>query len=311
MSDKPSGRAKRRKGRIDILDFLIVAVLLLLVLAIFVGVLAISFPGVAKQTIDNVLMPGGGAGKAISKVANRATEGYIYRVRPLMSAIGRFFRWDEPPKPGKAEPVIADIDASSCYKCHPDVFTQDAVNHIYVRHREHEAAGVVCGVCHKSDKHDPKPAVVREETCIECHKRVLARVDCPSCHKAASLLDDRLIAREKRERFLAGRAVAGKVLVPSGFEHPVDYQNTACKQCHDVPEFCTRCHVGMHDGILSGPHDERWIPTHGPRILKGDLATTGCWQCHKSSLFCASACHPNPGRQRISPNAPLPKLDLR
>lgn len=314
-SGKGQGPDKDRKRRvIDPLDILIFITALLVLLAIFIGIMVVSFPEASKGVLADVkaaIVPyvGDKPTEISTKVANRARDGFEFRLKPLAGWVAGVFA----PKQeavSKAEKRRAAVDFSGCLSCHENLYDRPAFTGIYMDHRLHKVTGVDCATCHLDSKH-PKPATVKQSICIGCHRDNQVAVNCKSCHAPGSILGGDVVPVSDTEQFLAGRTSSTKVLVPQGFEHPVGEGAAPCKQCHDYPEFCNRCHSMKVYGVVGSPHASNWIPTHGPRIiLKREFATNGCWNCH-SSNFCASACHPNPGRQRLSPNWKLPQLELR
>jgi len=302
-----------RKRKIEFVDFLILIIALLILLAILSVVLVVAFPEAAKGTANNLrarISPViSRPAKVFSNLSQRGEAGYNYRVKPLLKAVSDAGAGKKREKlsPGSG------VDFSGCVKCHDDLFDRIGSNHIYIDHRIHQAQDLECGKCHsggheKSGGKGKVPAVP-ESTCLKCHQADKKTGNCKKCHMPGSLLKG--IAKAKTDQFFAERTVNKKVLVPVGFEHPVGDRSKPCRQCHNYPDFCTRCHAMKTPNIVSAPHDNNWIPTHGMRILRGELTTKGCWQCHNSNL-CSAACHPNPGRQRgIGPKWPLPNLELR
>lgn len=302
-----------RKRKIEFLDFLILIIALLILLAILSVVLIVAFPEAAKSTANNLqsrLSPiVSRPAKVFSNLAHRGEAGYSFRIEPLLKSISGAGAGKKKEKlsPGSG------VDFSDCGECHDDLFDHKGSGHIYIDHRIHQAQDIECGECHSSGHKQAagkgKVSAVSESTCLKCHKQDKESGNCKKCHMPGSLL--KAVAPEQTEKFFAGRETNKKVLVPVGFEHPVGDNSKPCRQCHDYPEFCTRCHAMRAPNIVSGPHANNWIPTHGMRILRGELTTKGCWQCHNSNL-CAGACHPNPGRQRgIGPKWRLPDLELR
>ncbi len=309
---------KKRNKSFNLVDLLTVLVLFIIAFMILVVVLAIVYPQAAKNIAKTVLSPSGNFGKAVAQIADRATDGFNYRVQPMVSDFREAFEDKTGKKKSGEEAVakkavakkpLAKIDTKACIECHPDLFQKKASNHIYTNHQTHEALQIECGVCHINDKH-PRPGIVEEKTCIDCHIDNQASTDCKTCHTPGSILDDRLISQAKTAEFLGATVADKKVLVPEGFEHPVDYNNQPCNQCHEVPEFCFGCHISAGGSGVQSPHDNRFISSHGSDILnRRGLTIVGCKDCH-NTLLCAAACHINPDRQRMSPKWPLPRLEL-
>jgi hypothetical protein len=304
------------RKRVELVDVLIILLALLILLTLLAGALAIAFPEAARGVLTSIRsftssVFGGKFAKVVRSLSERAAEGYHQRIAPLFAKLARLFSGGKKPKAklAKAKPA-KPINFSGCTKCHQDLYEQAAFNHIYIDHRAHAAARVGCRRCHINAKH-PKPATIKESSCKSCHRARKASLDCKACHAPGSLFNNKVIAKSKTEEFLASKTASTKILVPYGFEHPVGKRNWPCKQCHEFPDFCTGCHAGMKDQYtVGGPHDSKWIPTHGPRILRNEYTTVGCWNCHNSNL-CASACHPHPGRRRYSEGWKLPKVELR
>ena len=300
-----------KKRKIQFIDFLILIIALLILLAILSVVLVVAFPEAAKGTATNlraritpiITRPA----KVFSQLGRRGEAGYNYRIKPLLKTVSDI---GASKKPGKLSPG-SGVDFSKCINCHKDLFDTAGANHIYIDHRIHQTQNVECDDCHSSGHKNNKVkapvgkvVAVPEAICLSCHKQDKDSGNCKKCHMPGSLL--KAIAPAKINNFFAHRTVDKKILVPVGFQNPVGDLSKPCRQCHDYPDFCSRCHAMKTPNIVTTPHDNNWIPTHGIRILQGELTTKGCWQCHNSN-FCAGACHPNPGRQRdIGPKWPLP-----
>jgi len=294
-----------------LLELLILILSLLVMLAIFVVVISIVFPSSTQQIISQITedpeiqdsMPV----KVISGVTTRGKDGYNSRVRPAAEYIAGLFRsekGDKDRKIAKAEPAPPKIDFNGCVtdECHIGLFDRKAFNNIYVDHRIHQVESVECFDCHKDDEH-PKPKRVEQEICIACHEDRDAVTSCGGCHTPGSILSDEVIYHTTIEEFLAGR-ISGSI-VPDGFEHPVGEVRNICKNCHDVPRFCDKCHDMFHKAIPT------WILTHGKRIITQEISMQLCWNCHNAN-WCATTCHSNaPSKQRRTDTPlKLPKVTL-
>lgn len=300
-------KGRRQRSKMGWVDLLLFFVVLCIVFLGFVVVMMVSYPDAAQEVAKDVFTPKGVANRVVSGVVNRASESYSFRVKPLFSRVVNLFSPAQKKGRPQAQAQLA-LESKSCIKCHPDLFEREVFARLNVRHRLHEAAGTACGECHLSDKH-PEMETVSEKACVKCHRANQVSSECDDCHVPGSIIAKQDLAEGKFAEFLSGGQSRSNVLVPAGFEHPVDYENQVCKQCHEVPAFCIGCHVGIRGGILRGPHDDNWVPTHGPRIFRRELTVSGCLDCH-NNLFCAGSCHPNEGRERMNPGWPLPELEL-
>ena len=294
-----------------LLELLILILALLVILAIFVVAIAIVFPSSTQQIIsqirDDPELQDSTPVKVISGVTKRGGEGFNSRIRPAAEYIGDLFKREkgaEDRKIAEAEPAPPKIDFKGCIsdECHLGLFERKAFNNIYVDHRIHQVESVECYDCHKDNEH-PKPKRVDQETCIVCHEEREAATNCGTCHTPGSILSNEVIYHTTIEEFLTGRISSS--IVPKGFEHPVGEIRNICKNCHDVPQFCDRCHNMFHKAIPT------WLSTHGKRVISGELSMPLCWNCHNAN-WCATTCHSNaPSKQRRTvPPLKLPKVTL-
>lgn len=292
------------------LEILIILLVILVLLSIFVVVLAMIYPAVTQQLLTELRQDVGSNRSwpivTVSKIGKRAAAGFNARIRPAADFIISLFsrkRVEEREKRAESEPA-SNIDFKSCVtgSCHPGLYDRVSFNNIYMNHRLHKANSIDCSVCHKREH--PKPSKAKQSTCLDCHRKVKAVVACSGCHTPGSILSDDVNIQSK-EDFLAGVTASHKVLVPTSFEHPVGDANGPCKNCHEVPTFCNRCHLVFHKEIPD------WVPTHGRKLLGGLYVMNVCWTCHNAN-WCGTTCHSNaPSRtRRTTPSLQLPPLPL-
>jgi hypothetical protein len=298
--------------RFSFLEVVLVFLTVVLVVLSFVAVIVIAYPQVGDRAVRNVRDSFEAAfGFDIQKKATdlfvelggRARAGWEHRIKKIPSTVFGIFKGS--PKKIKEQKIAERREETerkflNCTKCHKDLLERRAFNHIYIDHRLHDSENVRCGQCHEDIKH-PKPAAVREEACLRCHKKLktASATDCKSCHTPGSIFSDQVIAKNKTEQFFASRKP--RQLMPHGFEHGKTPQK--CANCHDVPEFCNKCHLAFHKKLPN------WRSIHGPNILAHKYNIAGCIQCHKTT-WCATKCHSNPGRQAKEGVLPVPTVTL-
>lgn len=305
---------KRGRGFSEVI---LVLLTVLVLLAVFAVLLALIYPNATKNIIADVSQTyesnRGGPVGFMGRVARQAGEGFNARVAPAVKWVGkRLADLLGRKKPGgtivqdHVGPPITSKDCIGCHE-HEKLFEQKAGGNIYIDHRLHDAADVGCRRCHLNTKH-PKPRVVKEEVCLDCHKKDQASTACSSCHPPGSILSSGVIPQEKTDEFLHGSQVSAGSLVPHNFGSPEPQWlkgegDVPCRNCHDVPEFCNTCHLVFHDKIAN------WRLVHGARLLRQEYVMNVCWTCHNAT-WCAGNCHVNTGVQRSGPYLDLPEVPL-
>lgn len=304
--------------RFDFLEIVLAILTLMVVLAIMVTILALAYPDVTSSIIADIRQSASQGQSpvfvAISEIAKRASDGFNYRVKPLVRNAVRWagkFRLPRMP----VDKTVPSFAAKDCAGCHEKLFTQRAWRNIYVDHRLHEAEEIVCNRCHTDIKH-PRPKSVSQAVCIDCHKDVKASTDCKTCHPPGSILAGGVIPAKETKEFLAGRTASLKAVIRPEFAAPnrdwlktdaeIDDEHQSdvpCANCHDVPDFCNACHLVFHD------KEPNWKNVHGARIFRKEYLPNGCWICHNPS-WCANTCHAGVGRQRRRSFLPAPKVPL-
>ena len=296
-------------------EIILVLLTVLVFLAVFTVLLALIYPTAAKNIIADVSQSyesdHGGPVGVMGKIAKRGADGFNARVVPAFRWIGKrladIF--------GRKKVVVVgnrqgpDFKAKDCVKgeCHQALFDQKAFAHIYIDHRLHEASDVKCRKCHLDTKH-PKPHTIKQDGCLDCHRRQAASTGCLSCHPPGSILNDAVIPAQETKDFLHGSVVSSKSLLPAHFGAPdpgwlKGEGDPPCRNCHQVPEFCNRCHLVFHNKIPN------WRLVHGPRLLKQEYVMNVCWTCHNAT-WCAGNCHINQGVKRSGPYLDLPQVPL-
>jgi len=297
--------------RIGLPEVILILLILLVTMALVVVLLALAYPKTAQSILiefkQSLKENGGGAFGFINLVGQRLSDSFNYRILPAVRAVGRLFARQPAAKP-RSEAKGAQFQTKDCYNCHRDLFTQKASSHLYVNHRLHDAAGLPCGTCHLTTKH-PQPKTISETDCQNCHKKQRLTLGCQGCHPPGSVNSKGVIAPAKYDQFFAVRATASlKTLGPKQFGNPnhnwlLGQDNPPCAQCHNVPDFCNRCHLVFHN------KEPNWRNVHGPRILQRFYDLQGCFQCHNTG-WCATACHPSPTKTRQRRVFDLPKIPL-
>jgi len=305
---------KQGKGFTEVI---LVLLTVLVLLAVFTVLLALIYPSATKNIISDISQSyesnHGGPIGFMGDVVKRAGDGFNARVAPAINWVGKRLadifgrkKFGGTIVENHVGPPIKTKDCTGCHE-HEKLFERKAYANIYIDHRLHDAADISCRRCHLNTKH-PKPRVVKQEVCIDCHKKTRASTDCSSCHPPGSILDSAVIPQVKTDEFLHGSQVSAKSLVPHNFGTP-DPQwlkgqgDPPCLNCHDVPEFCNKCHLVFHNKISN------WRLVHGPRLLKQEYVMNVCWTCHNAT-WCAGNCHINAGIQRSGPYLELPKVPL-
>lgn len=303
------GKKPRRFGFMEVFLILLIAIV---ILGIFALVLALMYPD-ATTTITRDVREAASSGKSptlafAKSVVERAGENIDLRIKPFADAvikrfasIGTIFSGNNTRKP----PTKA-FKASDCLSCHEDLFEQRGFANILVNHRVHAALEIKCEECHKDTKH-PKPTRITKKTCVNCHKRSGVAADCGICHAPGSILSNEIIPEEKTQEFLQGSVVAAKSILPPSFGSPdpkwlSGEGESPCLKCHEVPNFCNKCHLVFHNRI------SEWKQVHGSRLLKQEYNLNACWTCH-SANWCAGTCHANLLKRRSS-FRPLPHVSL-
>lgn len=302
------------KKRRNFTEVLLILLTVLVFLAVFTVILALIYPSATKNIIADISQGSesnqGGPIGVMGQVVKRAAEGFNARIAPAVNWIGkRIADLLSRKKPGGTivENEEPPIKVADCTGCHKKLFDQRANSNIYVDHRLHEAADIDCRKCHLNTKH-PKPRVVKQAACIDCHEQSQASTACADCHPPGSILDSAVIPQEKTDEFLHNASVSTKSLVPHNFGRPdpawlKGEGDAPCSNCHEVPEFCNKCHLVFHDEIPD------WPLVHGGRLLRQEYVMNVCWTCH-SATWCAGNCHLSPGVVRKGAYLELPAVPL-
>ena len=293
----------KKSRRFGLMEVFLVLLIAIVILAIFALVLALMYPD-ATTTITRDVREAANSGKSptlafAKSVIERAGENIDLRIKPFADAvikrfasIGTMFR-------GKStkDEVAKDFKAGDCLGCHEDLFEQRGFANILVDHRVHAALEIECSECHEDTKH-PKPKNIAKKTCVNCHERSGMAADCGICHAAGSILSNEIIPKEKTQEFLAGSVVAANSIMPPSFGSPdpkwlAGEGDPPCRKCHEVPDFCNKCHLVFHNRISD------WKKKHGARLLRQEYVMNVCWTCHNAN-WCAGTCHANLLKRRES-----------
>lgn len=296
--------------RFGFLDIVLIILIILILLSAFIFIVALVFPQATQRILTDlrtrfqiILGPEfqPRAPAVIQTLQERASEGYQYRIKPsflkaknfLFQPYFKLIRTLKTERERRAKELLF----GKCVNCHKELFKRTALKSIYIDHKLHQTKNVACEKCHSKIRH-PNPPGPREQVCLDCHIKIKAPTGCSDCHAPGSIFHSAIIAEEKTARFMGERIQ--KSLLPVGFEK---WQAAVCKNCHNINQFCDRCHLAFHKD------EPLWAPTHGPRIMKGELDMRTCWQCH-NTRWCGDSCHRNLGRRRISPQYPVPLIPL-
>lgn len=286
--------------RFNFLEVLLVFLTVALVVLTFLTVIVIAYPKAGDRAVRNIndsLHSAFGfdvqkrVNKFLISISERAKVGWEQRIKKIPSKFTGIFKgFSGKPSVQKTYEQKKNDEARflNCINCHKDIMQRKTMNHIYIDHRLHQSENVACSDCHKDIEHKKKPKPVKESACLDCHKKIKSPTAtlCPTCHTPGSIFSDKVIAKNKTENFFKSRAT--KQLMPNGFEHGKTPQK--CANCHDVPEFCNKCHLAFHKKLPN------WKNIHGPNILDNKYSVASCKECHKAT-WCAAKCHPNPDRQ--------------
>lgn len=301
--------------RFDWLNAIIAVLGLLLIILVIISVLIIVSPKISDRTVRNIrdsieattgVDPEEKITNAVTVIRNRARSGWEKRVKPLPDKISLTFK--EAKQKRKIEKIVeADKKVfESCSDCHKDFLERYVFNHIYLNHISHLSKGLTCSSCHAGKielkgKSHTKITQVKEETCLKCHKKTGDEKlsECSVCHTPGSIFTAADLNSQKTQNFLNSRKISS--IMPSGFEHG---KTEACKNCHETPEFCNKCHMVFHNEMPN------WVQIHGKNILNQKYKIEGCKQCHRYS-WCTKKCHPNPGNRRIEGGFEVPIVPLR
>lgn len=299
------------KKNIGFTEIALALVTILVIFAIVALILGLAYPNAMSSIIRDIRQGVSGSDNpvvgALIKVGQRIGDGFNYRFRPALDEFSGLFR-GKPEKPKKKVAPALEFTAEKCTECHKDLFERRGFGNVYIDHRLHAANNIKCGSCHSDIKH-PQPKRVAQVVCLACHKREGATVACESCHPPGSVANKKVIPQDRLNEFFSGRTASSKSLMPPNFEQPDNHWlrgegNSPCKQCHEVPDFCNRCHLVFHNTIGD------WRQVHGPRLLRQEYVMNVCWTCHNAN-WCAATCHSNTaGRQRRGGFLPVPTIPL-
>jgi len=258
--------------RLESLDIILIALIILILLVVFTFAIALAFPQATQRILKDlraraqaILGPEFLARPPafLEAVQKRAGEGFKYRIKPFfLRGINFFYHpYSTMLSRLKAERERREKELAfkKCLSCHKDLFKRTALRSIYIDHLVHKRKGVSCEKCHIEIKH-PQPPRPKERLCLDCHQKVGAPDKCKDCHAPGSIFHSAIVAPEKTAQFMGERVLIS--LVPPGFERG---RSEACGKCHEIKNFCDRCHLVFHKD------DPNWRPTHGPRIMKGEL----------------------------------------
>lgn len=288
----------------------------IIIVAILATILALAYPDVTSSIVTDIRQEVA-TGKSpvyvtFSKITGRISDGLNYRVKPYAR---KAMRWVDSIKlPTRArKKTVPNFKASDCQKCHDNLFTQRTWRHLYVDHQLHNARGIACNRCHKSTKH-PKPKLVSQKTCVDCHRKRSASVACGTCHPPGSIMAKDVVSETATQEFLAGRSSATDTLMHNDFAEPdhdwlgsntkgASADEVPCANCHQAPDFCNTCHMVFHDKVSN------WRNVHGQKILRKEYVSPGCWVCHNPS-WCSDTCHASKGLQRRRNFEAAPRIPL-
>lgn len=297
------------KKRFDWLQILLFFLGGLLAVLVFFAVIIIAFPVTGERAVANFrdsfehaigYDPQEKATEFFLAIGTRARAGWEKRIVQIPKKLSSIGKKVESKSVRQLDEEKLTVEFNECGKCHKDYMERSVFKGIYMNHRKHFAQNVKCYDCHKENTH-PNPQKVQEEDCKSCHKKngdIKLVGECSACHTPGSIFNDVRGDTISTQKFLASRKVNS--LMPSGFQHG---KTEACKNCHETPEFCNKCHLVFHDKLPD------WLQIHGPNILASKYQVAGCRQCHKQT-WCATKCHKNPGRSRMEGNRELPRIPI-
>lgn len=297
------------KKRFDFLEIILFILGGLLAILVFISVIVIAFPASGDRAVRNFkdsfehafgYDPEVKTTNFFLSIGNRAKQGWEKRVLQIPEKLSFTIKSvKKQPIPEIDEEKLAE-EFNECKKCHKDYLERPVFKGIYFNHRKHLAAEVKCYDCHKDNTH-PKPQKVEKSVCINCHKKlddVRLTQECSVCHTPGSVFNNVKGDTPSTQTFFKSRKLNS--IMPQGFAHG---KTEACKNCHDTPEFCNKCHLVFHDKLPN------WLQIHGPNILARKYHVAGCKQCHKQT-WCATKCHANSGRAREEGTRILPTVSI-
>lgn len=194
------------------------------------------------------------------------------------------------PSPGpsiKIDPD-ADVAASQCMSCHPDI-DDISPGRIIFSHSDHLSRNYSCMACHPRFPHSiagvERPDML---SCYRCHglnhavQGQVATEDCLACHPESF----ELVPENHTRAFIRG-----------DHTERVNEQPEYCAMCH-ANSMCVECHTGNNTGPDAPsqpviPADHRtptWMAQHGGLFLEGKGACgschtqQSCQECHKTPM---------------------------
>lgn len=158
----------------------------------------------------------------------------------------------------------APVQNDACLKCHAKVTSGTVVqNGIRMRHSDVLAVGYACTDCHNTVAHGAnvaRPLYPKMSQCVMCHDGVKASSRCSICHVKDIGVNTNPVA----PGFI-------KVVLP----------NDSCRGCHSMVT-CVNCHG------IELPHTQEFIS--GFHARKALLEPQVCVKCHSPTGFC-NRCH--------------------
>jgi Cytochrome c7 and related cytochrome c len=173
-----------------------------------------------------------------------------------------------------------------CPECHSLLDYQARKNPALVSafsHSNHLQRGAKCDNCHLSPTHTAgevrKPTMLK---CFGCHSQSDASKPpgkCSTCHPANFPLKP-VTHNDPMWLPPAAQLVSSRAKHAQTALQSID----ACKLCHSIEDFCTKCH-----GVQM-PHAADWKKTHPETAFK--VGGTVCTRCHFDQQTCMACHHP-------------------
>lgn len=197
--------------------------------------------------------------------------------------------------------MTAEVSSKNCLFCHQEAIEKTNVfKGLKVSHL-HFTDVYRCTDCHNGVHKEKKDPYVVEALCLTCHRAKKKDKKCSFCHQAD--VGKRIVTAPrdfKKVQFgglkscrgchsisLCTRCHGVEMPHPESWKEPQNHakygvfegKNKICKKCHDIPDFCNRCHR------FPG-HYSKWKNDH-----KTANTSAGCSVvCHQTKNIC-NLCH--------------------
>ncbi|MEE8437806.1 MAG: cytochrome c3 family protein [Candidatus Neomarinimicrobiota bacterium] len=220
-----------------------------------------------------------------------------------------------------------DTAPDDCSFCHsnaddPRALPVQIIPQLIFSHKFHLGQGIDCESCHADvweTNLTKKSKPIEMPLCMTCHEEPRTNKDCFTCHES-------LLGKTPDSHLFAWKENHGLEVTNNCFQchrqdscddchlkqqfekksHPPEFDYTHgqdflsfssdCATCHEMPDFCSSCHIQM--SILPLSHGFGWVLSTFPGGLHGEEALDNpdlCQLCHiePQSNFTCQRCHTN------------------